>query len=68
MSPRAVDVLLVALLAALLALGVAVCPLDDRGDRVAQLVFLPCPQAAFVLSDTLSDTLRADGGFGSTNK
>lgn len=37
MSPRAVDVLLVALLAALLALGVAVCPLDDRGDRVAQL-------------------------------
>ncbi len=37
MSPRAVDVLLVVIIAALLALGVAVCPLDDRGDRVAQL-------------------------------
>lgn len=37
MSPRVADALLVALLAALLALGAAVCPLDDRGDRVAQL-------------------------------
>lgn len=48
--------------------GSGVAAVIEQGDRVAQLVFLPCPQAAFVLSDTLSDTLRADGGFGSTNK
>ena len=48
--------------------GSSVAAVIEHGDRVAQLVFLPCPQAAFVLSDTLSDTLRADGGFGSTNK
>lgn len=37
MSPRVADALLVALLAAVMALCAAVCPLDDRGDRVAQL-------------------------------
>ena len=36
------------------------------GDRIAQLVLLPCMAADFSLSDTLPDTERSDGGFGST--
>ena len=38
----------------------------EHGDRVAQLVFLPCPQAEFVPTQELSETLRSEGGFGST--
>lgn len=35
-------------------------------DRVAQLVLAPVIQAEFVLVDSLSDTNRGAGGFGST--
>jgi dUTP pyrophosphatase len=37
-----------------------------RGDRVAQLVFAPVVQAAWVEVATLDDTARGAGGFGST--
>ena len=36
------------------------------GDRIAQLVLLPCGNAEFVSAETLPDTERSDGGFGST--
>ena len=36
------------------------------GDRIAQLVLLPCVSADFTLADSLPDTERSDGGFGST--
>lgn len=36
------------------------------GDRIAQLVVLPCAAADFTLEDSLPDTERSDGGFGST--
>ncbi len=38
------------------------------GERVAQLVITPYLTADFVLSDTLVDTVRGEGGFGSTGK
>lgn len=37
-----------------------------HGDRVAQLLITPVVTPAFIETDTLSDTQRADGGFGST--
>lgn len=37
-----------------------------RGDRIAQLVVQRVEQAAFVEVAELSDTVRAEGGFGST--
>jgi len=37
-----------------------------RGDRIAQLVLAPVVQAAFEEVDTLDDTARGEGGFGST--
>ena len=36
------------------------------GDRIAQLVILPCGSAEFEAAETLPDTERSDGGFGST--
>ena len=36
------------------------------GDRIAQLVVLPCVSADFTPADSLPDTERSDGGFGST--
>ena len=39
-----------------------------HGDRVAQLVVTPVFTPGFVESDTLSDTLRGEGGFGSTGR
>lgn len=39
-----------------------------HGDRVAQLVVTPVFTPGFVESDTLSDTVRGDGGFGSTGR
>lgn len=36
------------------------------GDRIAQMVIAPAPQARLVLADELSDTIRGAGGFGST--
>ena len=38
------------------------------GDRIAQLLFMPCLAAAFTLTDALDDTARGVGGFGSTGK
>lgn len=37
-----------------------------KGDRIAQMVILPCFQAEFEETGELSDTKRGDGGFGST--
>jgi dUTP pyrophosphatase len=37
-----------------------------RGDRIAQLVVAPCVQATLVEVETLSGTVRGEGGFGST--
>lgn len=37
-----------------------------RGDRIAQLFFLPVLHASFVLSDVLDETERGEGGFGHT--
>ena len=36
------------------------------GDRVGQLVIMPYPQIEMEESDTLSDTERGEGGYGST--
>lgn len=36
------------------------------GDRIAQLVIAPVSQAEFLSVDSLSDTERGSGGFGST--
>ena len=38
----------------------------QHGDRVAQIVLAPVTQAHFVITDTLSETDRGEGGFGST--
>lgn len=37
-----------------------------RGDRIAQLVICPVAQAQWAESETLDDTARGQGGFGST--
>ena len=38
------------------------------GERIAQLMFMPCLAAAFTVTDTLDETERGEGGFGSTGK
>ena len=38
----------------------------NPGDRVAQFVIVPVMTAAFVEVDSLDDTARGEGGFGST--
>ena len=40
----------------------------EGGERVAQLAIVPFLKAEFELSDELSDTVRGEGGFGSTGK
>ena len=40
----------------------------DDGERIAQIVITPYLTCDFVESDTLDDTARGDGGFGSTGK
>lgn len=40
----------------------------DNGERIAQLVIAPYITADFILSDELDDTVRGEGGFGSTGK
>jgi len=40
----------------------------ENGERIAQIVILPCQSMSFVETDTLSDTERGDGGFGSSGK
>ncbi|WP_211243688.1 dUTP diphosphatase [Paracoccus hibiscisoli] len=53
-------------------LGVILLNLGDapvtirHGDRIAQMVLAPAPQARFHLVDALEDTARGQGGFGST--
>ena len=45
------------------------CPYTiSAGDRIAQMLFLPVEQADFVLADTLDETERGSGGFGSTSR
>ncbi|MDL9979713.1 dUTP diphosphatase [Microbacterium candidum] len=36
------------------------------GDRIAQLIVMPVPRARFIPVDELPDSVRGDGGFGST--
>ncbi len=38
------------------------------GERIAQLVIVPCMTAAFTETDALNETERGPGGFGSTGK
>lgn len=40
----------------------------NPGDRIAQMAVLPFMALDFCLTDSLPDTLRGDGGFGSTGK
>lgn len=40
----------------------------ERGDKVAQLIVIPCEHADFQLVDELEDTDRGENGFGSTGK
>lgn len=40
----------------------------EAGDRIAQLVIAPYYTADFAEAETLSDTVRGAGGFGSTGK
>lgn len=42
------------------------CQTVEPGERIAQLVIMPYLTAAFVETDTLSETVRGEGGFGST--
>lgn len=39
-----------------------------HGDRIAQLIVAPVVQAQFQVVDSLDDTLRGAGGFGSTGR
>lgn len=40
----------------------------SNGDRIAQLVIMPVAQADYTLCDELDETIRGNGGFGSTGK
>jgi dUTP pyrophosphatase len=39
-----------------------------RGDRIAQMVVAPVSSVTFDLKETLDETLRGSGGFGSTGR
>jgi len=39
-----------------------------RGDRIAQLVLLPCMTAEFAVTDQLDETERGAGGFGHSGR
>lgn len=55
-------------------LGVLLVNLGDKtfvvrhGERIAQLIVAPVAQARFELAETLRDTVRGGGGFGSTGR
>ena len=55
-------------------LGVIAINLSDQplvirhGDRIAQIVVAPVVQARFIASDSLDETARGSGGFGSTGR
>jgi len=38
----------------------------EVGERVGQIVFVPSVEAVFVQVDKLDETVRGEGGFGST--
>lgn len=40
----------------------------ERGMRIAQMVVAPVVQASFTVAETLPETARGSGGFGSTGK
>ena len=40
----------------------------EAGERIAQIVIAPYITANFILSDSLDDTERGEGGFGSTGR
>ena len=40
----------------------------ERGERIAQLIIAPAPQARFEEVDDLDETARGEGGFGSTGR
>ena len=40
----------------------------QRGDRIAQMIIAPFVQASFEVADSLDDTERGAGGFGSSGK
>ena len=40
----------------------------EPGERIAQMIITPYLTASFVETDTLSDTVRGEGGFGSTGR
>jgi len=54
--------------------GVPLINLSDRpftihhGERIAQMVVAPVVQGRFVLAETLNETARGAGGFGSTGR
>ena len=51
----------------LLNLGTVVFVIE-RGMRIAQMVIAPAPQATFTLVESLDETSRGTGGFGSTGR
>ncbi len=40
----------------------------EPGERIAQMIITPYLTASFVETDALSDTVRGEGGFGSTGR
>ena len=46
----------------------AVVQTVEPGERIAQMVIAPYITANFILSDELDDTVRGEGGFGSTGR
>jgi dUTP pyrophosphatase len=40
----------------------------ERGERIAQLVVAPVVQVDWEVVDSLDDTARGEGGFGSTGR
>lgn len=40
----------------------------EAGERIAQMVIAPYVTASFILSDELDNTVRGEGGFGSTGR
>ena len=40
----------------------------QHGDRIAQILFAPVPKVTWIETDSLSETDRGEGGFGSTGE
>lgn len=40
----------------------------SEGDRIAQIIIQPVEQFGFNVKENLSDTVRGNGGFGSSGK